>query len=191
MDGWWSGRVGGGEESDWITRPLGRHSVFHTPRATGAPARSGATVFFAHRERLERPLARAPPCFSHHENAWSARPLGRQNQLYAICKKSEPDRLKKRPLGTFLEPPKFIRNPRPESKNLRAPNAIGALARSSAAVFFALLQRARCFPARAPPCFSRIEYAWNAISLGRRRAFRAPSAIGALARSGAAVFFAL
>ena len=79
MGRWWSGKVRGGEESDWVARPLGRHNVFHTPRAIGAPARSGATVFFTHRERLERPLDRAPPCFSHHENAWSARPLGRHH----------------------------------------------------------------------------------------------------------------
>ena len=46
-------------------------------QASPSLVRSGATVVFAHRERLERPLARAPPCFSHHENAWSARPLGR------------------------------------------------------------------------------------------------------------------
>ena len=46
-------------ESDWSVRSIGRHRVLHTPRAIGAPVRSGATVFF-----------------SHHENAWSARPLG-------------------------------------------------------------------------------------------------------------------
>ena len=64
-------------ESDWSARSLGRHRVFLTTRTLGAPVRSGATMFFTHREQLERPLARAPPCFSHHENAWSARPLGR------------------------------------------------------------------------------------------------------------------
>ena len=64
-------------ESDWSARPFGRHRFFLTTRTPGAPVRSGTTVVFAPRERLERPLARAPPCFSHHESAWRARPLGR------------------------------------------------------------------------------------------------------------------
>ena len=56
-------------ESVWSARPLGRHRVFHNTRKLGTHARSGATVFFRHRERLERSPARAPPCFSHRENA--------------------------------------------------------------------------------------------------------------------------
>ena len=64
-------------ESDWSARSLGRPRVFHTPRAIGAPARSGATVFFSPRERLERPSARAPPWFSHPESDWITRSLGR------------------------------------------------------------------------------------------------------------------
>ena len=59
-------------ESDWSARPLGRHRVFHITRATGAPVRSGATVFFAARDRLDYESARAPPCFLHTECAWSA-----------------------------------------------------------------------------------------------------------------------
>ena len=64
------------------SRPLGRHRGFRTPRAIGAPARSGATVFFSPRERLERPSARAPPCFSHPESDWITNPLGRHRVFY-------------------------------------------------------------------------------------------------------------
>ena len=56
-------------EIDWSARPLGRHRVFHITRAPGAPVRSGATVFFAPRDRLDYEFARAPPCFFHTECA--------------------------------------------------------------------------------------------------------------------------
>ena len=69
-------------ENAWSARPLGRHNVFHIPRAIGAPVRSGATVFFSPRERMERPSARAPPWFSHPESDWITRPLGRHRVFH-------------------------------------------------------------------------------------------------------------
>ena len=59
-------------ESDWSARSLGRHRVFLTTRTPGAPVRSGATVVFVSRDRLDYESARAPPCFLHTECAWSA-----------------------------------------------------------------------------------------------------------------------
>ena len=58
-------------------RSLGRHHVFHIPRAFEVLSRSGATVFIGHQGRLERAPARAPPCFSCSECAWRTPPLGR------------------------------------------------------------------------------------------------------------------
>ena len=63
-------------ESSWITRPLGCHHVFLTTRTHGSLVRSGATLSSAPSDRLDNPSARVPPCFSHYENAWIARPLG-------------------------------------------------------------------------------------------------------------------
>jgi hypothetical protein len=66
-------------ESGWITRPLGCHRVFLNTRTHGSLVRSGATVVSAPGERLDYAPARVPPCFSHYENAWIARPLGCHN----------------------------------------------------------------------------------------------------------------
>ena len=160
MGGWWSGRVGGGEESDWTTRPLGRHSVFHTPRAIGAPARSGATVFFTHRERLERPLARAPPCFFTHRERLE-RPLDRAPPCFSH---TESD-WSARSLG--------------HHRVLHTPRAIGAPARSGATVLFSQRERLKRPSARAPPLFSYMESDWITNPLGRHRVFYTPSALGA------------
>ena len=64
-------------EKAWIARPLGCHHSFRTLRAAGLRVRSGATVFFSIRERMDRSSARVPPWFQHPERGWITRPLGR------------------------------------------------------------------------------------------------------------------
>ena len=63
-------------ENAWIARPLGCHRGFRTLRAAGLRARSGATVFFSLRERMDRSSARVPQWFPHPESGWITRPLG-------------------------------------------------------------------------------------------------------------------
>ena len=63
-------------ENVWIARPLGCHSGFPTRRAAGLGARSGATVFFSLRERMDRSSARVRQWFPHPERCWITRLLG-------------------------------------------------------------------------------------------------------------------
>ena len=59
-----------------IRLPLGCHRGFRTLRAAGLRARSGATMFFSLRERMDRSSARVPQWFPHPESGWITRPLG-------------------------------------------------------------------------------------------------------------------
>ena len=63
-------------ENAWIARPLGCHHGFRILRAAGLRARSGATMFFLLRERMDRSSARVPQWFPDKESGWIRRPLG-------------------------------------------------------------------------------------------------------------------
>ena len=101
--------------------------------------------------RLERPLARVPPCFSHHESAWGARPLG-CHRGFRILRATG---LRVRSGATVF---------------FHAPSALGASDRSGATVFFSPRERLERPSARVPPWFShperQVDYKWTTSGVG-------------------------
>ena len=141
-----------------------------------------------------RPLARAPPCFSHSESAWSDPPLGRHRVFAYPRTPWVPARSGATVFFMFRvrlghtpvrAPPCFSlikeewgARPLGRHRVFHAPSAPRARSRSGATVFFTHRRRLGHTPARAPPCFSCSECHWRALPLGRHRVFHIPRASG-------------
>ena len=143
-----------------------------------------------------RPLARAPPCFSHSESVWNDPPLGRHRVFAYPRTPWVPARSGATVFFMFRvrlghtpvrAPPCFSftkeewgARPLGRHRVFHAPSAPGARSRSGATVFFTHRRRLGHTPARAPPCFARSECHWRALPLGRHRVFHLPRASEAI-----------